>query len=708
MISPNLKAAGDSHRTAAAERSRQRSQDAADIGPPPEVVDPERKERCRYNLLDFLVTYFPNSTGLKPFSEDHIRAIKSIELAILKGGRYINAVYRGFAKTTISENAAIWATLYGHRRFVGIVGATGEAADENIEAIQTELANNEMLFDDFPEVCHPIVALDNKLQRCKTQTIGKDLTYIKWNAGKIVFPTVIINGKTTAASGAIIMGCGLTGRVRGMKHKRKDGVNQRPDFVIIDDAQTDETAASADQCAKRIKLITRAILKSAGHTKTMSAVINATVLECDDVIDQLLDHDKHPEWEGLRVSMVKKWAKRHDDYWLDDYKRIRTTYDPSIPGDRARAAADATAFYKRRRKLMDEGCEISWEHCFDPECEISAIQHAYNILIDDGEDAFAAECQNNPNRADDTALDLMPLVTLASLMNDFERCLVPPNCRTITMGIDVHKRLLYYTILAISDSFDVYIIDYGTWPEQKRRSFLLRTAKPTIQKTYPGLGEEEQIKSAVRDLLNLQMGRTFLNKSGEAYQIKMALVDGAWGEYSAEVREGINLSKYVTRVYPAFGKGIGANENPLLSYASKEGEFRPADNTIPWRILPSKSIGERHVQWDTNTVKSFVHNRLKTPRGAHGSMSFFKADRPHTLYAEHLLAEDCRLIEGKKRKAHEWKLPTSKPDNHWFDTTNMAITAGSMCGLSILNKPKSTPKQNRRQARAKRKRVTQA
>lgn len=707
MISPNLKAAGDSHRTAAAERSRQRSQDAADIGPPPPIVDPERRERCRLSLLDFLVTYFPESTGLNPFSEDHERAIKSIELAILKGGRYINAVYRGFAKTTISENAAIWATLYGHRKFVAIVGATGEAADENIEAIQKELAENDLLYEDFPEVCHPIVALDNKLQRCKTQTIGGTLTYIKWNTGKIVLPTVMVNGKKSAASGGVLAGFGLTGRLRGMKHK-VGGVNQRPDFAIIDDAQTDETAASADQCTKRIKLITRAILKSGGHTKTMAAVINATVLEPDDVVDQLLSHDKHPEWEGLRVSMVKKWAKRHDDYWLDDYKRIRTTYDPNIPGDRDRAAADATAFYKRRRKLMDEGCEVSWKYCFDPDCEISAIQHAYNFLIDDGEDAFMAECQNTPNRADDTALDLMPLVTLASLMNNFERCLVPPNCRTITMGVDVHKRLLYYTILAISDSFDVYIIDYGTWPEQKRRSFLLRTAKPTIQKAYPGLGEEEQIKSAVRDLLNLQMGRTFLNKNGEAYQIKMALVDGAWGEYSAEVREGINLSKYVTRVYPAFGKGIGASENPLLSYASKDGEFRPNDNTIPWRILPSKTIGERHVQWDTNTVKSFVHNRLKTPRGAHGSMSFFKADRPHTLYAEHLLAEDCRLIEGKKRKAHEWKLPSSKPDNHWFDTTNMAITAGSMCGLSILNKPKSTPKQNRRNARAKRKRVTQA
>lgn len=703
----NLKAAGDQHRTAAAERSRQRSADAADIGPPPAVVDPERKERCRYNLLEFLVTYFPNSTGLNPFSEDHVRAIKSLELAILKGGRYINAVYRGFAKTTISENAAIWATLYGHRRFVAIIGATGEAADENIEAIQTELASNELLYEDFPEVCHAIVALENKQQRCKTQTIQGRLTYIKWNADKLVFPTVEIEGELSACSGAIIQGCGLTGRVRGMKHKRPDGTNQRPDFVILDDAQTDESAASASQVEKRIRLISRAVLKLAGHTRAIAAVINATVLEVDDVIDQLLDHDKHPEWEGVRVSMVKKWAERHDDFWMEEYKRIRTTYDPNVPGDRKRAADDATKYYKRRRKKMDAGAVVSWEYCFDPETEISAIQHAYNALIDDGEDAFQAECQNNPNRADDNAVDLLPVATVARLMNDYERALVPPGCRTLTIGIDVHKRLLYYSILAISDQFHVYLVDYGTWPEQKRRSFLLRTARPTIQSELPDLGEEEQIKTAIFTLLDQQMGREFYNKNQEKYGIKMGLVDGAWGESSAAVRAAINLSEYATRVYPAFGRGIGAGENPLLSYAQKDGEFRPPDNTIPWRILPSKSIGERHVQWDTNTVKTFLHNRIRTPRGAPGSFSFFRQDRPHTLYAEHLLAEECHLIEGKKRRANEWKLPSSKPDNHWLDCTNMGIVAASMCGLSILNKPTRKPKENRRQGRTKRKRVQQ-
>jgi hypothetical protein len=45
---------------------------------------------------------------------------------------------------------------------------------------------------------------------------------------------------------------------------------------------------------------------------------------------------------------------------------------------------------------MDAGCLVSWEHCFDRDTELSAIQHAYNALIDDGEEVFASECQNEP------------------------------------------------------------------------------------------------------------------------------------------------------------------------------------------------------------------------------------------------------------------------------------------------------------------------
>jgi hypothetical protein len=76
----------------------------ADIGTLPDVVSPERKEFCRLDLLGFLTSYFPETTGLKPFSGEQKAAIERIQIAMLQGGsRVLNLFPRGFAKTTISE-----------------------------------------------------------------------------------------------------------------------------------------------------------------------------------------------------------------------------------------------------------------------------------------------------------------------------------------------------------------------------------------------------------------------------------------------------------------------------------------------------------------------------------------------------------------------------------------------------------------------------
>ena len=81
---------------------------AADIGTLHAVADPERKERCRTDLEAFLQEYFPDSTGLSEFSPSHRRVIKRLERCILVGGRFANAVFRGFGKSSIASNAALW------------------------------------------------------------------------------------------------------------------------------------------------------------------------------------------------------------------------------------------------------------------------------------------------------------------------------------------------------------------------------------------------------------------------------------------------------------------------------------------------------------------------------------------------------------------------------------------------------------------------
>ena len=78
-------------------------QRAAEVGTIPSVVNTDRREFCRLDLLGFLTVYFPETTGLKELSDEQKAAILRMQIAILEGGsRVLNLFPRGFAKTTIS------------------------------------------------------------------------------------------------------------------------------------------------------------------------------------------------------------------------------------------------------------------------------------------------------------------------------------------------------------------------------------------------------------------------------------------------------------------------------------------------------------------------------------------------------------------------------------------------------------------------------
>ena len=303
------------HRLDEAARSRARSASARNIGPIPAIADLARRESCRRDLAKFIMTY--SGEGKAPFSEDHLRVIRRIENAVFHGGRFVEAVFRGFGKTTISRAAAAWVLLYGHRRFVPIVGGTAAAAESNLDAIQG-LFESSPLADDFPDVCHPILTLDGINQRAKGQLYetadgaaaptrvswGKKLARLPMTDGAVDQDGVF---HPNAAAGAVILSCGITSsEIRGLNKRRRDGLELRPDFVILDDPQSDESAASGPQTDKRLDIIRKAILRSAGHAKGISVVMPCTVIRRGDLVDRLLDSAKNPTWQGERIPFVRK------------------------------------------------------------------------------------------------------------------------------------------------------------------------------------------------------------------------------------------------------------------------------------------------------------------------------------------------------------------------------------------------------------------
>ena len=112
-----------------------------------------------------------------PWADDHLKVIARIEQAVLHGGLFAMAMPRGSGKSSLVEAACLWAILYGHREFVVLIGSTETAALETLESIKTELEDNELLLEDFPEAVYPISCLNGISNRCKGSSQRQEDTH---------------------------------------------------------------------------------------------------------------------------------------------------------------------------------------------------------------------------------------------------------------------------------------------------------------------------------------------------------------------------------------------------------------------------------------------------------------------------------------------------------------------------------------------------
>jgi len=98
----------------------------------------------------------------------------------------------------------------------------------------------------------------------------------------------------------------------------------------------------------------------------------------------------------------------------------------------------------------------------------------------------------------------------------------------------------------------------------------------------------------------------------------------------------------------------------------------------------NRSSEFRHVAFDANFWKTFVHTRLATAAGDRTSLSLFgRQPEQHRLFAEHVAgAESYVITEGHGRIVHEWRAKPSHPDNHWFDCLVGCAVAASLLGVS--------------------------
>ena len=652
-----------------AERDRQAEQSLAgrDIGPLPEVVNPDRKAACERNFQLFCESYFPETYSLA-WSPDHLKVIEKIETAVLRGGLFALALPRGSGKTTITESAALWSMLYEHREFVVLIGATESAALELLDSLKTELEVNERLAEDFPEVCYPVAQLEGIANRCAGQLYKGERTRITWTSNEIVLPTV----EGSRASGIIVRVAGITGRIRGMKFKRSDGRNVRPSLVVIDDPQTSESAGSLEQTRKRVRVLAGDILGLAGPGQKISGIMPCTIIRPGDMADIILNRNTHPDWNGEKTRMVYRFPTNMK-LW-EEYAEIRA--------EALRTEGNfqkATEFYLANREAMDAGAEVSWEARFNHD-EVSALQHAMNLKFQD-EAAFQSEYQNDP-LPDDTADDsLLSVDEICAKINGLARRRVPLKCDRLTMFVDVQKALLFYVVIAWAEDFTGAVIDYGSWPDQHRHEYSLADANPSIQTLFPKAGFEGALYAALSALTDECLGREWEREDGAVLKIERALVDANWGQSTDVVYQFCRQSSHAGVILPSHGRYVGASSKPMTEYRKQQGDRLGFNWMIP-NVAGKRAI--RHVIYDTNYWKSFIHARLAVPVGDKGSLTLYgRIPGAHQLFAEHLTAEYRVKTQGRGRTVDEWKLKPQSHDNHFLDCVAGCAVCGSMLGASL-------------------------
>jgi len=660
-------------RRAQAEQSRK----GRDIGPLPPVEDPERKEACRRNLRLFLETYHADRFSLA-WSEDHLKAIEILESTFLSGGLYAYAMPRANGKTTLCVGATEWAACYGHRRYIVPIGATSAHGEALLETVKTDFESRPLFLADFPEICYPIGKLEGINNRSAGQVLDGTRTRIRWTGKRIVLPTVVIDDNPTPTSGVIIQAAGLLGAMRGMQFTTADGATHRPDAVLLDDPQTDESARRPAQTATRLRVVTKAVLGLAGPNKRIAAACPCTVIAKGDMADQLLDREKNPEWRGQKTALLRSMPSNMD-LW-HKYREIRQ--------DSLREFEDirtATEFYAKNQAKMDAGAVPSWPERFI-EGQLSAVQYAMDIWAKD-ESAFWAEYQNAPLEEDEGDVETLRAAELLERFNGLKRNVCPAWATRLTAYIDVQQDILVYVVVAWGADFRGAVVDYDAYPEQPERYWTLRKLNNTLRRATGTYTIEDGIRVGLDQLTASLLEQKFpIDDRGGELQIDWLGVDANWQEHSGLVYA---CAKRKTRVVACNGRFVGAASLPMEQWKKEKG-------CKPGHFCRRFRGGDRpRLEVDNNYWKSFVAKRCKAEIGSAGSIDWF-GTRPHVheLLCDQLSAEYGIRVTGRGRRVEEWKNRPGR-DNHYWDCLVGAAVGNSQAGAVIAGQPEAKVKKRR-------------
>jgi Phage terminase large subunit (GpA) len=636
------------------------------------LITPEILERREFYKKDYVQAHldlFPNSTGMRPFGDEQQMAIRRFQRIVQsRQGKLVQAEPRGFAKTSRAVNQLLLAVLQGYVQFGLIVSSEIGKSEDIMEQIQTELMGNDELLKLYPSIFACFHHMEGKPVRAKNQTIDGEFTYIGWSTEMIRFP--VIPGEVS--SGAIIL-VRTKDNLRGISKKIRYGPEAgkviRPDFVLLDDIQTDKDAGSPLLSGKICSNIKRSVLFGGSHSKKMRAIMTITPNKKGDVASHFILRE--PSWEVALYSMIKKMPT-HMDLW-DEFGRILLNFDKYREGDRERAQRRASNFVKENFDKLHEGAEVSWENAYewdtDDPVELSALHHGMIFYYEEGEEAFNYECQCKLDKDADEQdqLKATPEI-IASRLSHVPRMKVPVNCLHVVTHVDCNEEFFSYVTIASPQQLYPYIIDYGTYPPQPGDIWKKGKLGNTLAKMYPDIQKEDVsslLYTGLQDFAKMIANQQYEREDGVMLQNRYIGVDTKW-QTDTLVR-AIRESSVRAFLLPTQGLFYGHKDKLMMEQSSLDRDLHYLCYTGP---STDRTISMLKI--DVNSIKSLVHKGFISRPGTIGSFKLFLPENTssHQLYTYHLISEDpTQEINSKENRiVTEWHHQKGK-DNEWFDNT---------------------------------------
>lgn len=250
-----------------------------------------RKALTREDPLAFALLYLPDHLMMEDdeldsisFSSVHIEwcqyGLTWLKRRQKRESRTCFVAPRNMGKSTwLFTILPLWAAAHGHVKFLAAFSDSADQAKGHLETFRNELYTNELLRNDFPELCAP-----------KKRPIDPNHP----NADKLVGQRVNESQEKIHQSNDFIFWVkGMSGASLGMKVGKR-----RPDLLVLDDIEPSEDKYGASEMYKRQTALIDKILYL---NEFAHVVLVGTVTKIGSIIHQLVQHkinpkDDDPQW----------------------------------------------------------------------------------------------------------------------------------------------------------------------------------------------------------------------------------------------------------------------------------------------------------------------------------------------------------------------------------------------------------------------------